>query len=100
METKSRLRRYLDRGKKRALLFAAAATVALGIAAPASAQVYFGAESNGAAVGIGPLGFGVGPRYGWHDHWRGAYAYDCPVMRERVVTPSGRVIFRSHRECD
>jgi hypothetical protein len=89
----------------RALLFAAAATVALGIAAPASAQVYFGAGSNGAGVGIGPLGFGVGPRYGrhdhWrHDHWRGAYAYDCSVMRERVVTPSGRVIFRSHRECD
>jgi hypothetical protein len=96
----------------RALLFAAAATVALGVAAPASAQVYFGAGPEGAGVGVGPFELGVGPRYGWrdhgwrdhgwrdHDHWRDAYAYDCRVVRERIVTPSGRMIFKSHRECD
>jgi hypothetical protein len=85
----------------RALLFAAAATLALGVAAPASAQVYFGAGPEGAGVGVGPFGFGVGPRYGWHhDHWRDAYAYDCPLVRERIVTPRGQVVIRTHRECD
>jgi hypothetical protein len=89
----------------KALLLAATAAVTLTAAAPASAQVYFGGGPDGAGVGVGPFEFGVGPRYGWGDHWRGdrwrdAYAYDCPVVRERIVTPSGRVIFRSHRECD
>jgi hypothetical protein len=83
----------------RALLFAAAASVALVAAVPASAQVYFGAGPHGAGVGVGPFGFGVGPRYGWRNHWRGDYAYDCPVVRERFITPSGRVIFRARRDC-
>ncbi len=83
----------------RKFLFAAAAAAAITAAVPASAQVYFGADPGGAGVEVGPFGFGVGPRYGWRDHWRGAYAYDCPVVRERIVTPSGRVIFRTHREC-
>jgi hypothetical protein len=33
----------------------------------------------------------------WHDN---AYADECRVIRERIVTPSGNVIFRSHRVCD
>ncbi len=79
------------------LLFAAAATAALAAAAPASAQVYFGAGPHGGVE------LGVGPRDGWRDHdWRGrgAYAYDCPVTRERIVTPSGRVIIRTRHDCD
>jgi hypothetical protein len=94
---------WVDQEKEedmRALLFAAAATLALGVAAPASAQVYLGGGPEGAGVAVGPFGFGVGPRYGWRDHWRSDYAYDCPVVRERFVTPSGRVVIRSHRECD
>ncbi len=34
---------------------------------------------------------------------RDGYAYagpDCPLVRERVVTPSGRVIYRTYRACD
>ena len=84
----------------RALLFAATAAIALAAASPASAQVYFGADPDGAGVGVGPFEFGVGPRYAWRDHWRGAYNYNCPVVRERFVTPSGREVIRSHRECD
>jgi hypothetical protein len=48
----------------------------------------------------------VGPRYGWRDHWRGHdwrgdYAYaPCRTVRERVRTPSGRLIIRTHRDCD
>ena len=86
------------------LLFAAAATAALVAAAPASAEVYFGAGPYGG------IELGVGPRdgwrehgwreHGWREHWHGAYAYDCPVTRERIVTPSGRVIIRTRRDCD
>jgi hypothetical protein len=45
------------------LLFVAVAAVALGIAAPASAQVFIGADNGGAGVQLGPLGVGVGPRF-------------------------------------
>jgi len=76
----------------RKLLFAAAAVAPLIVAVPASAQVYFGADPGGAGVQVGPFGFGVGPRYD--------YGYDCRVVRERIMTPSGQVIFRTHRVCD
>jgi hypothetical protein len=77
-------------------LLIAAASLTLAATVPASAQVYFGA---------GPVGVGVGdPDYGWrHRHWRDSYAFDrddCRVIRERVVTPSGRVIYRSRHICD
>lgn len=62
----------------RQLLFAAAAIGTLVAAAPASAQVSFGLDRGGVEVG-------VGPRH---------------VIRERVETPSGRVIYRTRRECD
>jgi hypothetical protein len=82
------------------LLLAAAAGAALLVAVPASAQVYLGADPGGAGVEVGPFGFGVGPRYNrWHDHDYG-YARDCRVFRDRVVTPNGRVIYRTHRDCD
>jgi hypothetical protein len=87
----------------RRLLFATAAAAALSAAVPASAQVYLGADPGGAGVQVGPFGFGVGPRYGWRDQWRGdyyGYAGDCRLVRERIITPSGREIFRTHRVCD
>ena len=80
----------------RKLLFATAATLALAAAVPASAQFYGGVDRGGAGVEVGPLRFGVGPRY---NHWRHDYAYDCRVVRERIVTPSGRVVFETHRTC-
>jgi hypothetical protein len=81
------------------LLFATAAAAALFAAIPASAQVVYADPEPGVGVQVGPFGFGVGPRYGWHNYGYDRYAYDCPLVRERIVTPSGRVIFRMHREC-
>jgi hypothetical protein len=73
------------------LLLIAAASLTLAATVPASAQVYFGAGPGGVGVGVGD------PDYGWrHRHWRDSYAFDrddCRVIRERIVTPSGRVIF-------
>ena len=93
----------------RKLLFAAAAAGTLVVAAPASAQVYFGAGPGGVGVEVGPFGFGAGPWYDRH-HWRDGYAYgpdgyyaygaDCPLVRQRIVTADGRVIFRTQRSCD
>ena len=74
------------------LLLAAVSIAAIGVAAPAFAQVDVDVDHGG-------IRFGVGPRYD-RDHWRGAYAYDCRIVRERVETPSGRVFYRTHRECD
>jgi hypothetical protein len=70
---------------------AAAATLAMGVAVPASAQVYFGRNH----VDVGPLRFG--DRDYRHDY---AYDRDCRTVRERIVTPSGRVIFQTRRTCD
>jgi hypothetical protein len=84
----------------RQFLFAAAAIGVLVTAAPASAQVYFGGDRGGVEFGIGPdhgwRGHGWRDR-GWHDY---GYARDCRETRERVVTPSGRVIYRTNRDCD
>jgi hypothetical protein len=84
----------------RKLLLAAAAAAALVAAVPASAQVYLGADPGGAGVQVGPFGFGVGPRYGYRDRDEYyAYGRACPLVRERIVTPSGRVIFQTRRAC-
>src|SRR6185436_14146233 len=72
------------------------------IAAPASAQVFIGADSGGAGVQLGPVGVGVGPRFSddsyYHRRGYDANAYhggDCRLIRSRVVTPSGRVVVRT-----
>ena len=94
---------------KKLLVIAAVAASAL-VAAPASAQFWAGADEAGVGVQVGPVGVGVGPRYGWHEpYYRdryyghpGYYAYgagDCRVIRERIVTPYGRVIIKTRREC-
>ena len=90
----------------RKLLLAAVAFGLLAATVPASAQVY--SDRWGTGVQVGPFEFGVGPRYDrryWRDDWgdRGRYAYGmsgCRVVRDRVETPSGRIIFRTHRICD
>ena len=63
------------------------------------------ANAQGVGVQVGPVGVGVGVGPYWdgpyyrryHDY---AYADECRVIRERIVTPSGNVIFRSRRVCD
>jgi hypothetical protein len=83
------------------ILLATVAAAALCAAVPASAQVYFGADPGGAGVQVGPFGFGVGPRYdrAYRDYDYD-YAYRCPLVRERIVTPRGEVIYRMRRSCD
>ena len=82
----------------RKLLMAGAALATLGVGTPALAQVY----DEGVGVRAGPFEFGVGPRYdrGWRYHEGYRARAECRVVRERVVTPSGRVIYRSTRTCD
>lgn len=87
----------------RTMLLAAAAVVAL--AAPASAQVYFGADPGGVGVQVGPFDAGVGPRYErryYNDHdWDRAYNRgSCHVIRSRIVRPDGDVVYRTRRVCD
>ena len=84
------------------LMFGVATLALFAAFTPANAQVYLGAEPGGVGVQVGPLGVGVGPDYwGGHRYWRDyAYAPDCRTVRERIVTPHGHVIWRTHRECD
>jgi len=80
------------------LLIGAAAVTALAIASvPASAEIYADAYDGGVGVQVGPFGVGVGPRYAWHDPYY--YDGDSCVVRERTITPSGRVIVERHRTC-
>jgi hypothetical protein len=82
------------------LLFAAAAASVLVAAVPASAQVFLGADPGGVGVQVGPFGLGVGPRFS--GYYGEGYAYDapnCPLVRERIVTSSGQVIFRTRPAC-
>jgi hypothetical protein len=79
--------------KKLAVMLIAAAT--LGLAVPASAQV---------AVGVGDVGVRIGSdydRYDRHHAWRDRqHVADCRVIKERTVTPRGRVIVETRRICD
>jgi hypothetical protein len=92
------------------LLIGVAAAGALFAAAPASAQVYFGADPGGVGVQVGPVGAGVGTGYyrdgpyrdGPRRAYRDSYAYggDCRTIRSRTVTPSGREVIKTRRVCD
>jgi hypothetical protein len=81
---------------RRLLISAAAAAALIAAMTPANAQ--------GVGVQVGPVGVGVGPDYYWgphHRYWRDyAYSPDCRLVRERIVTRHGHVIWRTHRECD
>lgn len=91
----------------KSLLFGVVAAAMLSLTVPASAQFYVGADPGGAGVQVGPFGAGVGPAYEhrWGHRWGGPYAAygyagDCRVIRERIMTPSGRLIFKTRRICD
>jgi hypothetical protein len=94
------------------ILFAIAALFAIAVSAPASAQVLV-APTPGIGVQVGPLGLGVWPDYGTRPYWGGnayyepygSYGYEpygpvCHVVRTRIVTPNGGVIWRARRVCD
>ena len=100
---------------KKFLIAAAAATTLTLVAAPAMADDRFiGADRSGVGVQVGPFGVGAGPRFSdpyYRDRYYATDGYatdgyyaapagECQIIRERVVTPSGRVIFRTHRLCD
>jgi hypothetical protein len=88
----------------RKFLFAAAAVAIVGLAAPASAQIAAGVGPGGVGVRVGPVGAGVGPgyvdrdRHHYRSHRARGYAH-CRTVRERIVRPSGRVIYRTQRVC-
>jgi len=72
------------------------AAVAVMVAVPAQSQVYV-RPAPGVEVDIGG-------RHHYDDDWRYRHRYDraygsCRVIRERIETPSGRVIFKTRREC-
>ena len=79
--------------KKQLLAAAAAVSLAAGVvwteAAPALARGY----------DIGPLGQCFNPPDCGGRHERDAYAYQCPLLRERVELPSGRLVYRARRVC-
>lgn len=81
------------------LLFAAATTVAVLAASQASAQVYLGADPGGVGVQVGPVGVAVGD-WRYRNGWRDTYYRDCHMVRERIVTPSGNIVYQSRRICD
>jgi hypothetical protein len=56
----------------RKIILATLAAAAVLAAVPASAQIYLGAGPGGAGVQVGPLGFGIGPRYGYRNYDRTA----------------------------
>jgi hypothetical protein len=83
----------------RKLLFAAAAATSLTAAVPAFAAPNTDPDGG---YDYGPMGQCFDARVCGHGHYaRGifAFAQSCPVVRERVVTASGHVIFRRHRVC-
>jgi hypothetical protein len=85
------------------LVFGVAAAALFAALTPANAQVFLGADPGGVGVQVGPLGVGVGPDY-WdshHRYWRDyAYAPECHVVHQRIVTRHGHVIWRTRRDCD
>jgi hypothetical protein len=80
----------------RRMIFGAISVAAVVVAAPAWSQdVYLGNGRTGVEIGVGPH----------HDgDWRYRHRYgvardECRVTRERIETPSGRVIHKTKREC-
>jgi len=77
-----------------------AALLTLAIVPPASAQVYLDAGPGGVEVGVGSPYYGWRHRDRYYRDYRDSYASDCRVIRQRIVTPSGRVIVRTRQICD
>ena len=63
------------------------------------AQVYLGADAGGATFKLVRSGLAWGRATNDAATTIMRMAPDCPVVRERVVTPDGRVIYRTQRLC-
>jgi hypothetical protein len=79
--------------------------LAVSALAIAGAAALTSANAQGVGVQVGPFGAGVGLGPYWdgyrHRYWNDyAYAGECCLIRERIVTPSGHVIIQSRRLCD
>lgn len=78
--------------------------LAVSALAIAGAATLTSVNAQGVGVQVGPVGVGVGPYWdgGYpHRYYRDyGYADECRLVRERIETPSGRIIIRSHRVCD
>jgi hypothetical protein len=81
--------------KKRLLILSAAITATVFGVLPASAEVVIRADEGGVAI-HGRDGDRDGYRH--REEWRHSRA-DCRVARERIGTPSGRVINKTRRTC-
>ena len=81
----------------RKTIFALMATGAVMVAMPAWSQDVYVSPGRGVGVGVD-----VGPRYDSDSRYRHRYGVargECRVTRERIETPSGKVIFKTKREC-
>jgi hypothetical protein len=88
----------------RKLLFAGAAAALLLAGAAASS-----APASARGADIGPLGQCFDPpdcgghheAYAYHRgaSARGAYAYECPFIRERIVLPGGKIVHHMRHVC-
>ena len=65
------------------LLLATVAAATIGLAVPANAQFYVGADPGGVGVQVGPLGAGVGPRL-----LGPSSAIDGMIRTPRTITPA------------
>lgn len=89
----------------RKILVIAAAAAVLTWPHFASAKEFSSSGEYHGGYEIGPLGQCFNPRgcgrhkdiYGYYGS--GSYAQGCPVVRERIVTSGGHVIYRRHRAC-
>jgi len=81
----------------RTMIFGLMSAAAVVVAAPAWSQdVYVGGGRSGVEIGVGPRYHDSDWRY---RHRYGAARGECRVTRERIETPSGKVIYKSRREC-
>ena len=80
----------------RKTIFGLMSAGAVMVAMPAWSQdVYVGPGRTGVEIG-------VGPRYDSDSRYRHRYGGargECRVTKERIETPSGKVIFKTKREC-
>ena len=82
---------------KSILIAVAAATIAAATV-PAAAQVAVGVGPGGASVRVGEPHRDYRDS-GWRHRDRYAERSRCRTIRERIVTPRGRVIYKSTRVC-
>jgi hypothetical protein len=79
------------------LLAVGGAALTILVAAPAFAQ-----NAGPPPEAFPPYAPDASANYWSNDQWRHAYSDvgECRFFRERSVLPSGRVIVRTHRNCD